>query len=77
MAYAQNKVFPTEEPTAGYTVPNLLGSYTVAQPHHLHVFSANLFNAGGRLYRNHHSFIKEFAPELGRGVRFSYSLQFF
>ena len=25
--------------------------------------------AGGRLYRNHLSFIKGFAPEIGRGVR--------
>jgi iron complex outermembrane receptor protein len=77
MAYAQNKTFPTESPTAGYTVVNLAGSYTIARPHHLHVFSANLFNAGDRLYLNHLSFIKEFAPELGRGVRFGYTVQLF
>lgn len=77
MAYAQNKTFPTETGTAGYTVMNLAGSYTIARPHYLHVFSASLFNAGDRLYRNHLSFIKEFAPELGRGVRFGYTIQFF
>jgi iron complex outermembrane receptor protein len=77
MAYAQNKLFPTEERTAGYAVANLSGSYTIARSHHLHVFSAGLFNAGDRLYRNHLSFIKEFAPEIGRGVRFGYTVQFF
>jgi iron complex outermembrane receptor protein len=75
--YAQNKVFPTEDRTAGYAAANLFGSYTIARPHRLHVFSANLFNAGDRLYRNHLSLIKDFAPEIGRGVRFSYTVQFF
>jgi iron complex outermembrane receptor protein len=77
MAYAQNKVFPTETPTAGYTVANLNGSYTIARAHQVHVFSVNVFNAGDRLYRNHLSFIKEFAPELGRGLRFGYTVHFF
>jgi iron complex outermembrane receptor protein len=77
MAYAQNKIFPTETPTAGYAAVNLIGSYTIARPHQLHMFAADLFNAGDRLYRNHLSFIKEFAPEIGRGVRFSYTVQFF
>jgi len=77
LASAQNKIFPTETPTAGYTAANLIASYTVARTHRLHIFSVNLFNAGDRLYRNHLSFIKDFAPELGRGVRFSYSVQFF
>jgi iron complex outermembrane receptor protein len=35
------------------------------------------FNLGDRLYRNHLSFIKELAPEIGRGVRFGYTLRFF
>jgi iron complex outermembrane receptor protein len=37
----------------------------------------NVFNASDRLYRNHLSFIKEFAPEMGRGVRFSYTMHFY
>jgi iron complex outermembrane receptor protein len=41
------------------------------------MFSVNLYNAGDRLYRNHLSFIKEFAPEIGRGVQFSYTIRFF
>ncbi|MBC8167416.1 MAG: TonB-dependent receptor, partial [Bryobacteraceae bacterium] len=77
LAYAQNKIFQTETPTAGYAYGNLKGSYTVARPHKLHILSAELFNAGDKLYRNHLSFIKEYAPEIGRGVRFSYTLQIF
>ena len=30
-----------------------------------------------RLYRNHLSFIKDFAPEAGRGIRFGYTVRFF
>ena len=30
-----------------------------------------------RLYRNHLSFIKEVAPEIGRGVRFTYTMNFY
>jgi iron complex outermembrane receptor protein len=32
---------------------------------------------GDRLYRNHVSFIKDLAPEIGRGVRFGYAVKFF
>jgi iron complex outermembrane receptor protein len=41
------------------------------------VFSVTGFNLGDRLYRNHLSFIKAFAPEIGRGVRFTYTMRFF
>jgi iron complex outermembrane receptor protein len=37
----------------------------------------NSFNLSDRLYRNHSSFIKNLAPEIGRGVRFTYRVQFF
>jgi iron complex outermembrane receptor protein len=77
LARDQSKIFPTETRTAGYTVFNLPASYTIAQTHAAHVFSVEAFNLGDRLYRNHLSFIKEFAPEIGRGVRFSYSVRFF
>ena len=77
MAYAQNKIFSTETATPGYGVFNVIGSYTVARAHHMHIFSVDWFNAGDRLYRNHLSFIKEFAPEIGRGVRVAYTIQIF
>lgn len=77
LARPQKGVFVDETPTAGYVVGNLQGSYTIARQHQLHVFSVNFFNAGNALYRNHLSLLKSFAPEIGRGVRFSYTLQVF
>jgi iron complex outermembrane receptor protein len=77
MASDQDRLYPTETRTAGYTVVNLEASYILARAHHAHVLAASVFNVGDRLYRNHLSFIKDLAPEMGRGVRFSYSLRFF
>jgi iron complex outermembrane receptor protein len=77
LAKDQNRIFPTETRTAGYSVVNLTASYTFAQQHTAQVFSVSAFNLGDRLYRNHLSFIKDFAPEIGRGVRFTYTLRFF
>ncbi len=73
----QDRVFETETPTPGYAVFHLGAQYTVTRPHVVHVFSGNLFNAGDRLYRNHLSFIKDLAPEIGRGFRFTYTMRFF
>lgn len=75
-AAAQEDLFTNETRTAGYTVFNLGASYTVARQHMVHVFSVNSFNLGDRLYRNHLSFIKDLAPEIGRGVRFGYTVRF-
>ncbi|HXG64918.1 MAG TPA: TonB-dependent receptor, partial [Blastocatellia bacterium] len=77
MASEQNQLFPGETRTAGYTVFNVLGSYTIPRQHVAHIFTVNAFNLGDRLYRNHLSFIKDLAPEIGRGVRLSYTLRFF
>jgi iron complex outermembrane recepter protein len=76
-ANRQDRLFPTETETAGYAVFNLSGSYLIAKQHAAHIISFNLFNAGDTLYRNHLSFIKEFAPEMGRGLRVTYTLRFF
>jgi len=77
MADHQARVFATETPTTGYAVFNFTGSYTIARQHAARVFSVNTFNLGDVLYRNHLSFIKEFAPEIGRGLRFVYTVRFF
>lgn len=77
LAAAQNRVFTNEKPTAGYTLFNLHGSYTIAGQHVLHIFSVTGYNLTNELYRNHLSFIKELAPEIGRGVRISYTIRFF
>jgi iron complex outermembrane receptor protein len=77
MANHQDQVFTTETPTAGYAVFNISGSYLIARQHVAHIISFNFFNVGDALYRNHLSFIKEFAPEMGRGLRATYTLRFF
>ena len=77
LANRQWQVFPTETPTAGYALFNVAANYTIATQHVAHMFSVNVFNAGDRLYRNHLSFIKEIAPEIGRGVRVSYTVNWF
>jgi iron complex outermembrane receptor protein len=76
-AQDQDRLFPLETRTAGYGVFNLSGSYVIARQHHAHIFTFSAFNLGDRLYRNHLSFIKEFAPEMGRGLRASYTVRFF
>jgi iron complex outermembrane receptor protein len=77
MVNAQERIFPTETRTAGYTVVDLNATYTLPQAHFSHHFAVNVFNIGDRLYRNHVSFIKNIAPEIGRGVRVTYSMKFF
>ena len=77
LASGQNQIFPTETETEGYQVVNLKASYTYPQQHFVHHFAFEIFNVSDKLYRNHVSFIKDLAPEMGRGVRFSYALKLF
>ena len=73
----QNRVFENETPTAGYGVFNVGGSYIIPSKHFAHIFTVNAYNLGNRLYYNHISFIKDISPEIGRGVRFGYTVRFF
>lgn len=73
----QDKTAPLETRTAGYGIVNVAGSYTIGRQHTAHIFSFNAYNLTDRLYRNHLSFIKELTPEIGRGVRFGYTIRFF
>jgi iron complex outermembrane recepter protein len=77
LARPQNSVFATETRTAGYAVTNLNSTYTIAGAHSVQIFYFTLFNATDRLYRNHLSFIKNIAPEIGRGFRIGYTIRFF
>ena len=72
-----DEMYMGEKRTPGYAIANLKVSYTYAQQHLAHQFSVSVFNIGDRLYRNHSSFIKDFAPGIGRGVRFTYMARFF
>lgn len=73
----QDKIFPLETRTAGYGIINVGASYTISGQHQAHIFSLNAYNLTNRLYRNHVSFIKELVPEIGRGIRFGYTIKFF
>ena len=72
----QNRVFDNETPTAGYGIFNLNASYTFVTRRVAHVLSLSGNNLGDKLYRNHLSFIKSIAPEMGRNVHLNYSLRF-
>jgi len=76
LANRQDRVFDNETPTAGNAVFNLNASYVVVRRRVAHVFSVSGYNLGDTLYRNHLSFIKEIAPEIGRSMRLNYSLTF-
>ncbi len=77
MTATQNKVFVNETPTDGYKLFNIAGSYIFLKKHYAHIFSVNAYNLGDAFYLNHISFIKDIAPEIGRGVRFGYTVRFF
>jgi iron complex outermembrane receptor protein len=73
----QDRVFANETPTAGHGTVNVNGNYVISRKHYANIFSVNGFNLNNKLYFNHISFIKDISPEVGRGVRFSYTIRFF
>jgi iron complex outermembrane receptor protein len=73
----QDRVFNNETPTAGYGTANLTASYVIGGRHTAQIFSVNAYNLNNKLYFNHISFIKDISPEIGRGVRFTYTIRYF
>ncbi len=76
VADARENVHAGEDSTAGYTLFNFGASYTIPRENASHHLGFNVFNAGDKFYRNHASLTKRLVPEVGRGVRFTYSLEF-
>ena len=72
----QARVFDNEKATAGYGVFNVTASYTFVTKRVAHVLSLSGQNLTDELYRNHLSFVKAIAPEIGRTVRLNYTLRF-
>jgi iron complex outermembrane receptor protein len=72
----QNRVFDNETSTAGYGLFNLNTSYTFVTGRLAHIVSLSGQNLTDKLYRNHLSFIKAIAPEMGRTVRLNYAVRF-
>jgi iron complex outermembrane receptor protein len=77
LANRQWQTASNETSTAGYTTFGLTAGYSIAKKHTMHSFQVTVFNLGDRLYRNHLSFIKAFAPEIGRGARIGYTFNWF
>ena len=73
----QDRIFDNETPTAGYGTANVTASYIIPRQHYANIFSVSGYNLNNKLYFNHISFIKDISPEIGRGVRFSYTVRFF
>jgi iron complex outermembrane receptor protein len=73
----QDNVSSGETATAGYGVFNLGGTYFLASGHATHAITVKAFNLTDAEYRRHTSFIKDLTPEIGRGVRVSYTVRFF
>ena len=77
LAAEQDRTFGAETPTDGYTLLNLTASYTFLAGDQQHMLSLRLYNLTDELYRNHSSFIKDLAPERGRGAQLTYSVRWF
>lgn len=76
-AAAQNQVFRNETQTNGHSLVNLKASYVWPLQHVAHILSVTGYNLTDELYRSHTSFIKDLAPEIGRGVKLAYSMRFY
>ncbi len=61
--------------TEGYSVFNLRAPYVWPQRHTAHILSFTGYNLTNAIYRNHTSFIKDQAPEIGRGIRLNYAVR--
>ena len=76
-AARQGRVFRDETATEGFSVFNVRASYVWPARHAAHILSVSAYNLTDELYRSHTSFIKDLAPEIGRGIKIGYSLRFF
>ena len=72
----QADVFRAETETDGYALVNLKASYVWPRQQMSHILTFTGHNLTNELYRNHTSYIKDRAPEMGRGFRVSYAVRF-
>ena len=75
-AAKQERLAGVEEPTDGYTLLKLFGSYSFATGRGVSTITARLDNATNELYRNHLSLIKQLVPEMGRNFKLLYNVKF-
>lgn len=75
-AAAQRRVYGAETPTDGYTVVNAHASYQVTTGSTVHTLTLRADNVADETYRNHLSYVKDLAPEMGRTVKLVYGMRF-
>ena len=73
----QDDVFRHETPTAGWITFGIGASWQKVAAHATHMITAQAYNLSNATYRLHTSFIKDLAPEIGRGLRVVYSVRLF
>jgi len=76
-AAKQDNIYRGETETDGYVVADIRASYVWPRQHTAHILTFTAYNLTNELYRNHNSFIKDFAAEMGRGFKVGYSVRFF
>ncbi len=73
----QDRTFRDETATAGYALFNIGATWLLPSRHMTHVVAVKAYNLFDETYRLHTSLIKDLAPEIGRGIRATYSVRFF
>ena len=59
------------------TILNIGAMYVLGQQHLTHIVTVEGYNLTNEVHRLHTSFIKDLAPEMGRGIKATYSVKFF
>jgi iron complex outermembrane receptor protein len=75
-AAKQDRVFGAETPTDGYVTTKLFGAYSWQTGGAVSTVTARIDNLTNERYYNHLSYIKDYAPEMGRSVKLIYALRF-
>jgi iron complex outermembrane receptor protein len=73
---AQNKLGDGDTPTAGYGIVNVGAGMRFFQGSVVHNISLHCDNLFNKAYRDNLSFVKDFLPQPGRGVRLNYNTVF-
>lgn len=73
----QSRVFRDETETDGWGTFNINATWQRGRSHGSHLIAVQAYNLGNTTYRLHTSFLKDLAPEIGRGVKVTYMLRFF
>jgi iron complex outermembrane receptor protein len=73
----QTNVFRDETTTDGWTTFNLGAAWQRSGSHGAHLIAVQAYNLSNKTYRLHTSFLKDLAPEIGRGIRCTYTVRFF